>query len=114
MDCSRHGAILHMEWDSGTGPTKEYGGELPAEPDRVLCQKERHGFTEGETLPWKNTHMGLPKENQAIQTPIQVQGLTGDPGELTQSWAWHQTAPPSLTAWGAGGIPLGFAVRGTY
>ncbi len=45
--------------------------------------KGRHRFTEGETLPWKNTHMGLPKENQAIRTPSQVQGLTGDPGNLT-------------------------------
>ncbi len=27
-----------------------------------------------------------------------------------QYWAWCQTAPPSLTAGGAGGTPLGFAV----
>ncbi len=45
--------------------------------------KGRHRFTKGETLSWKNTHMGLPKENQAIRTPSQVQGLTGDPGNLT-------------------------------
>ncbi len=43
----------------------------------------RHGFTVRETLPWKNTHMGLPKGNQAIRTPSPLQGLTGDPGELT-------------------------------
>ncbi len=36
-----------------------------------------------ETLPWKNTHMGLPGGNQAIRTPSSVQGLTRDPGELT-------------------------------
>ncbi len=37
----------------------------------------------GENLPWKNTHMGLPEGNQSIWTPSPVQGLTGDPGELT-------------------------------
>ncbi len=45
--------------------------------------KGRHGFTVRETLPWKNTRMGLPEGNQAIWTPSPVQGLTGDPGELT-------------------------------
>jgi hypothetical protein len=44
--------------------------------------KGRHGFTERETLPWKNTRMGLPEGNQAIRTPSRVQGLTGDPGKL--------------------------------
>ncbi len=66
-----------------------------------------------ETLPWKNTHMRLPRGNQAIQTPSPVQGLTGDLVELTQYWAWRQTAPPSLTAGGAWRIPPGFTVRGT-
>ncbi len=45
--------------------------------------KGRHGFTVRETLPWKNTHMRLPEGHQTIRTPSPVQGLTGDPGELT-------------------------------
>ncbi len=49
-----------------------------------------------KTLPWKNTHIGLPEGNQAIRTPSPVQGLTRDPGELTPVLAWRQTAPPSL------------------
>ncbi len=51
-------------------------------PTEALSQA-RHRFTARESLPWKNTHMGLPKGNQAIRTPSPVQGLTGDPGELT-------------------------------
>ncbi len=47
-----------------------------------------------ETLPWKNTHMGLPR------------------GEH-QYWARRQTAPPSLTAGGAWRNPPGFTIRGT-
>ncbi len=57
--------------------------------------------------------MGLPVGNQAIWTPNPVQGLTGDPGELTPVLAWRQTAPPSLTDGGAGGTSQGFAVLGT-
>ncbi len=75
--------------------------------------KRRHGLTVRKILPWKNTQIGLPEGNQAIRTPSPVQGLTRDPGELTPVMAWRQTAPPSLTAGGAGGTPPGFAVRGT-
>ncbi len=57
--------------------------QLPEETDRMGLSKGRHRFTERETLPWKNTHMGLPRGNQAIWTPSPVQGLTGDPGKLT-------------------------------
>ncbi len=44
---------------------------------------------------------------QAIQTPSPVQGLTRDPGELTPVLGLRQTAPPSLTAGGAGGFHQG-------
>ncbi len=57
--------------------------QLPEETDRMCLSKGRHGFTEKETLPWKNTHMGSSAGNQAIWTPSPVQGLTGDPGKLT-------------------------------
>ncbi len=56
---------------------------LPAEPDRELCQREDTG------LPWGKPYHGrihiwdYPEGNQAIRTPSPVQGLTGDPGELT-------------------------------
>ncbi len=56
---------------------------LPTEPDRELCQREDTG------LPWGKTYRGrihiwdYPEGNQAIRTPSPVQGLTGDPGELT-------------------------------
>ncbi len=48
-----------------------------------LCQREDTG------LPWGKPYRGriyiwdYPKGNQAIRTPSPVQGLTGDPGELT-------------------------------
>ncbi len=48
-----------------------------------LCQREDTG------LPWGKPYSGrihiwdYPKGNQAIRTPSPVQGLTGDPGELT-------------------------------
>ncbi len=42
--------------------------------------REREDFTERETLPWKNTHMGLPEGNKAIWTPSPVKGMTGDKG----------------------------------
>ncbi len=36
-----------------------------------------------ETLPWRIHIWDYPKGNEAIRTPSPVQGLTGDPGELT-------------------------------
>ncbi len=50
--------------DSEAGPTRQIG-----------LSKGRHGFTERETLQWKNTHMGSPEDNQAIWTPSPLQGL---------------------------------------
>ncbi len=43
----------------------------------------RHGFTMRETLRGRIHIWDYPKGNQAIRTPSPVQGLTGDPGELT-------------------------------
>ncbi len=42
--------------------------QLPADTDRTVCQREDTGLLRGKTLPWKNTHMGLPEGNQAIWT----------------------------------------------
>ncbi len=76
------GAVLHT-----TGPwVRSYLGVGRRAASRAwqrALSKGRHGFTVRETLRWKNTHMGLPEGNQAIRTPSPVQGLTGDPGELT-------------------------------
>lgn len=38
--------------------------------------RERHGFTNGETVLWKNTHMGLPQGNHYIWALSTVQELT--------------------------------------
>ncbi len=62
--------------------------------------KIRHGFTIRETLPWKNTHMGLPEGNQAIWTPSPVQGLTGDPGELTPELGLASDCSAQSDCWG--------------
>ncbi len=82
MDWPRPGAVLHT-----TGPWgRSYLGVGRRAASRAwqrALSKGRHRFTVRETLPWKNTRMGLPEGNQAIQTPSPVQGLTGDPGELT-------------------------------
>ncbi len=101
MDWPRLGAVLHTTglWGRSYPRCKE--AVLPAEPDRELCQREDTGLPWGKPYRGMNTHMRLPRGNQAIRTPSPVQGLTGDLVELTQYWAWRQTAPPSLTAGGA-------------
>ncbi len=82
MDWPKPGVVLHT-----TGPWgRSYLGVGRRAASRAwqrALSKGRHRFTVRETLPWKNTHMGLPEGNQAIRTPSPVQGLTGDPGELT-------------------------------
>ncbi len=57
--------------------------------------------------------MGLPEGNQAIWTPSQVQGLTGDPGELAQVLGLASDCSAQSDCGGAGGTPPGFAIRGT-
>ncbi len=83
MDWPRPGAVLHT-----TGPWgRSYLGVGRRAASRAwqrALSKGRHGFTVRETLPWKNTRMGLPEGIKAVRTPSRVQGLTGDPGELAQ------------------------------
>ncbi len=82
MDWPRPGALLHTTGLWG----RSYlgvGRRAASRAWQKTLSKRRHRFTVRETLQWKNTHMGLPKGNQAIRTPSPVQGLTGDPGELT-------------------------------
>ncbi len=82
MDWPRPGAVLHTTGLWG----RSYLGVGRRAASRAwqrALSKGRHGFTVRETLPWKNTRMGLPEGNKAIRTPSPVQELTGDPGELT-------------------------------
>ncbi len=55
MDCPRLGAVLHT---TGLWGRSYLGVGRRADRSSV---KRRHGFTVRETLPWKNTHMGLPE-----------------------------------------------------
>ncbi len=82
MDWPRLGAVLHT---TGLWGRSYLGvGRRPASRTwQKVCQREDTG------LPWGKPYCGrihiwdYPKENQAIRTPSPVQGLTGDPGELT-------------------------------
>ncbi len=82
MDWPRLGAVLHTTGLWG----KSYlgvGRRAASRTWQKLCQREDTG------LPWGKPYRGrihiwdYPKGNQAIRTPSPVQGLTGDPGELT-------------------------------
>ncbi len=55
MDWPRLGAVLHT---TGLPRSREEGCQQNL--TEALSQG-RHGFTVRETLPWKNTHMGLPE-----------------------------------------------------
>ncbi len=54
--------------------------------------KERHGSTMRETLPWKNTHMRLPKWNQAIWTPSPVHGPCANTSVWSEPSSLRDTA----------------------
>ncbi len=82
MDWPRLGAVLHTTRLWG----RSYlgvGRRAASRTWQKLCHREDMG------LPWGKPYRGrihiwdYPKGNQAIQTPSPVQGLTGDPGELT-------------------------------
>ncbi len=82
MDWPRLGAVLHT---TGLWGRSYLGVERRAASRtwQKLCHREDTG------LPWGKPYRGrihiwdYPKVNQAIRTPSPVQGLTGDPGELT-------------------------------
>ncbi len=60
MDWPRLGAVLHTTGLWG----RSYLGVERRTASRTwqkALSKRRHGFTVRETLPWKNTHMGLPE-----------------------------------------------------
>ncbi len=84
-----------------------------SEPDRELCQRGDTG------LPWGTPYRGriliwdYPKGNQAIRTPSPVQGLTGDPGELTPVLGLASDCSTQSDWAGACRIPPGFTIRGT-
>ncbi len=48
-----------------------------------LCQRKDTGLPRGKPYRGRIHTWDYPKGNQAIRTPSTVQGLTGDPGELT-------------------------------
>ncbi len=82
MDWPRLGAVLHTTGLWG----RSYlgvGRRAASRTWQKLCHREDTG------LPWRKPYRGrihiwdYPKGNQAIRTPSPVQGLTGDPGELT-------------------------------
>ncbi len=82
MDWPRLGAVLHTTGLWG----RSYlgvGRRAASRTWQKLCHREDTG------LPWGKPYRGrihiwdYPKGNQAIRTPSPVQGLTGDPGELT-------------------------------
>ncbi len=82
MDWPRLGAVLHTTGLWG----RSYlgiGRRAASRAWQKLCHREDTG------LPWGKPYRGrihiwdYPKGNQAIRTPSPVQGLTGDPGELT-------------------------------
>ncbi len=60
MDWPRLGAVLHTTGFWG----RSYlgvGRRAASRTWQKALSKRRHGFTVRETLPWKNTHMGLPE-----------------------------------------------------
>ncbi len=82
MDWPRLGAVLHTTGLWG----RSYlgvGRRTASRTWQKLCHREDMG------LPWGKPYRGrihiwdYLKGNQAIRTPNPVQGLTGDPGELT-------------------------------
>ncbi len=82
MDWPRLGAVLHTTGLWG----RSYlgvGRRAASRTWQKLCHREDTG------LPWGKPYRGrihiwdYPKGNQAIRPPSPVQGLTGDPGELT-------------------------------
>ncbi len=82
MDWPRLGAVLHTTGLWG----RSYlgvGRRAASRTWQKLCHREDTG------LPWGKPYRGrihiwdYSKGNQAIRTPSPVQGLTGDPGELT-------------------------------
>ncbi len=82
MDWPRLGAVLHTTGLWG----RSYlgvGRRAASRTWQKLCHREDTG------LPWGKPYRGrihiwdYPKGNQAIRTPSPVQGMTGDPGELT-------------------------------
>ncbi len=79
MEWPRLGAVLHIRLDY-----LGVGRRAASRTWQKLCQREDTG------LPWGKPYRGrihiwdYPKGNQAIRTPSPVQGLTGDPGELTR------------------------------
>ncbi len=82
MDWPRLGAVLHTTGLWG----RSYlgvGRRAASRTWQKLCDREDRG------LPWGKPYRGrihiwdYPKGNQAIRTPSPVQGLTGDPDELT-------------------------------
>ncbi len=58
MDWPRLGAVLHTTGLWVRSRSREEGCQQNL--TEALSQG-RHGFTVSETLPWKNTHMGLPE-----------------------------------------------------
>ncbi len=82
MDWPRLGAVLHTTGLWG----RSYlgvGRRAASRTWQKLCHREDTGLLWGKPYHGRIHIWDYPKGNQAIQTPSPVQGLTGDPGELT-------------------------------
>ncbi len=82
MDWPRLGAVLHTTGLWG----RSYlgvGRRAASRTWQKLCHREDTGLPWGKPYRWRIHIWDYPKGNQAIRTPSPVQGLTGDPGELT-------------------------------
>ncbi len=82
MDWPRLGAVLHTTGLWG----RSYLGVGRRAASRTwqrTLSKRRHRFPWGKPYHGRIHIWDYPKGNQAIRTPSPVQGLTGDPGELT-------------------------------
>ncbi len=83
MDWPRLGAVLHTTGLWG----RSYlgvGRRAASRTWQKLCYREDIGLPGGKSYCGRIHIWDYPKGNQAIWTPSPVQGLTGDPGELTQ------------------------------
>ncbi len=85
----RHWYGLAQAWGSTTYDWT-LGQILPRSREEGCQQNLTEALSQGRhDLPWGKPYRGrihiwdYPKGNQAIRTPSPVQGLTGDPGELT-------------------------------
>ncbi len=111
----RHWYGLAQAWGSTTYDWT-LGQILPRSREEGFQQnlsREDTGLQRGKPYHRRIHIWDYPKGNQAIRTPSPVQGLTGDPGELTPELGLASDCSAQSDCRGAWRIPPGFTVRGT-